>query len=125
MQRRTVLKGMTATAAAGLLTRRAAADTPLKIGISMPLTGAGFNEVGRQLQAALRLYMQQHGDSVAGRKIELIIRDDGGLADNARRLIQEMIVNEKVDMLGIGITPTALAIAPLATEAKKVTLVMS
>ena len=125
MLRRTVLKGMAATAAGGLLARSAAAATPLKIGISIPLTGAGFNAVGRQLQAALKLYMQQRGDTVAGRKIELIIRDDSGVADNARRLIQEMIVDEKVDMLGIGITPTALAIAPLATEAKKVTLVMS
>jgi branched-chain amino acid transport system substrate-binding protein len=116
---------MAATAAGGLFARSAAADTPLKIGISMPLTGAGFNAVGRQLQAALKLYVQQHGDTVAGRKVELMIRDDGGVADNARRLIQEMIVDEKVDMLGIGITPTALAIAPLATEAKKATLVMS
>jgi len=125
MLRRTVLKGVAATAAGGLFARSAAADTPLKIGISIPLTGAGFNAVGRQLQAALKLYVQQHGDTVAGRKIELIIRDDSGVADNARRLIQEMIVDEKVDMLGIGITPTALAIAPLATEAKKATLVMS
>ena len=73
----------------------------------------------------MKLYMQQHGDTVAGRKIELIIRDDGGVADTARRLIQEMIVNDKVDVVGIGITPTALAIAPLVTEAKKATLVMS
>jgi branched-chain amino acid transport system substrate-binding protein len=125
MLRRTVLKGMAATAAGGLFARSAAADTPLKIGISIPLTGAGFSAVGRQLQGALKLYVQQNGDTVAGRKIELVIRDDGGVADNARRLIQEMIVGEKVDMLGIGITPTALAIAPLATEAKKATLVMS
>ena len=125
MQRRTVLKGLTATAAAGLFARRAGAETPLKIGISMPLTGAGFNAVGRQLQAALKLYMEQHGDTVAGRQIQITIRDDGGVADNARRLIQEMIVNQKVDILGIGITPTALAIAPLATESKKATLVLS
>jgi branched-chain amino acid transport system substrate-binding protein len=125
MLRRTVLKGMAATAASGALGRAAIADTPLKIGISMPLTGAGFNAVGRQLQAALKLYMQQHGDSVAGRQIQLTIRDDGGVADNARRLIQEMIVDQKVDILGIGITPTALAIASLATESKKATLVLS
>ena len=125
MQRRTMLKGMTATAAAGVFARGAAAETPLKIGISMPLTGAGFNAVGRQLQAALKVYMQQHGDAVAGRKIQITIRDDGGVADNARRLIQEMIVGEKVDILGIGITPTSLAIAPLATESKKATLVLS
>ncbi len=125
MLRRTVLKGIAATTASGLLAHTAAAETPLKIGISMPLTGAGFNAVGRQLQAALKFYMQQHGDTVAGRQIQITIRDDGGVADNARRLIQEMIVDQKVDLLGIGITPTALAIAPLVTESKKATLVMS
>jgi branched-chain amino acid transport system substrate-binding protein len=125
MLRRTVLKGIAATTASGLLAHTGAAETPLKIGISMPLTGAGFNAVGRQLQAALKFYMQQHGDTVAGRQIQITIRDDGGVADNARRLIQEMIVDQKVDILGIGITPTALAIAPLVTESKKVTLVMS
>ena len=61
----------------------------------------------------------------AGRKIEIIVRDDGGVADNARRIVQEMIVNGKVGIIGIGITPTALAIAPLATEARIPTLVMS
>jgi branched-chain amino acid transport system substrate-binding protein len=125
MLRRTVLTGIAATTASGLLAHTAAAETPLKIGISMPLTGAGFNAVGRQLQAALKFYMQQHGDTVAGRQIQITIRDDGGVADNARRLIQEMIVDQKVDILGIGITPTALAIAPLVTESKKATLVMS
>jgi branched-chain amino acid transport system substrate-binding protein len=125
MHRRTVLKGIAATGATGFVGRRAAAETPLKIGISIPLTGAGFNAVGRQLQAALKLYMQQHVDTVAGRQIQITIRDDGGVADNARRLIQEMIVDQKVDILDIGITPTALAIAPLATESKKATLVMS
>jgi branched-chain amino acid transport system substrate-binding protein len=125
MLRRTLLKGVAATAAGGFLARPAAAQAVLKIGMSMPMTGAGFNAVGRQLKAAIQLYMQQHGDTVAGRKIELTMRDDGGVADNAHRIIQEMIVNDKVDILGIGITPTALAIAPLVTEAKKVALVMS
>jgi branched-chain amino acid transport system substrate-binding protein len=125
MLRRTVLKGIAAATASGLVGRTAAAETPLKIGISMPLTGAGFNAVGRQLQAALKFYIQQHGDTVAGRQIQITIRDDGGVADNARRLIQEMIVDQKVDILGIGITPTSLAIAPLVTESKKATLVMS
>ena len=53
--------------------------------------------------------MQQHGDTVAGKKIEMILRDDGGVADNARRIVQEMIVNDKVNIIGGGITPTALA----------------
>src|SRR5271156_2004295 len=112
MLRRTLLKGLAVTAASGALARPAVAEATLKIGISIPMTGAGFNAVGRQLQAAIKLYMQQHGDTVAGRKLELIVRDDGGVADNARRIIQEMIVNDKVDIVGIGITPTALAIAP-------------
>ena len=68
------------------------------MGVSIPLTGAGFNAVGRQLAGALKLYVQQHGDMVAGRKIEIIVRDDAGVADNARRIVQEMIVNEKVDI---------------------------
>jgi branched-chain amino acid transport system substrate-binding protein len=97
----------------------------LKMGISIPLTGAGFNAVGRQLNAAMKLYMAEHGDTVAGRKLEVTIRDDGGAADTARRIIQEMIVNDKVDIIGIGITPTALAVAPLVTQVKKVALVLS
>jgi branched-chain amino acid transport system substrate-binding protein len=126
MLRRTVLKGIAATAVSGGIARPAiAADTVLKFGMSLPMTGAGFAAVGRQLKAAMTLYMQQHGDTVAGRKIEITIRDDGGVADTAHRTIQEMIVNDKVDIVGIGITPTALAVAPLVTEAKKATLVLS
>src|SRR3984885_11408977 len=126
MLRRTVLKGIVATVAGGAIARPAIAQQPvLKIGMSIPMTGAGFNAVGRQITASIKLFTQQNGDTVAGRKIEFNIRDDGGVADNAHRIIQEMIVNDKVDICGIGITPTALAIAPLSTEAKKPTLVMS
>jgi branched-chain amino acid transport system substrate-binding protein len=126
MLRRTLLKGMAATAAGGLLARPAiAADATLKIGCSLPLTGAGFTAVGRELTGALKVYMQQHGDTVAGRKIELIIRDDAGVADNAHRLVQEMIVNDQVEIVGAGITPCTLAIAQLVTEAKKATFCMS
>ena len=125
MLRRTMLTGVAAIAAAGVFSRHAGAQEVLKMGISIPMTGAGFNAVGRQLAAAIKLYVQQHGDIVAGRKIEIIVRDDGGVADNARRIVQEMIVNEKVGLLGIGITPTSLAIAPLVTQAKIPTLVMS
>lgn len=98
MLRRTMLQGMAASVAGGVLTRHAAAQDVLKMGISFPLTGAGFNAVGRQLAAAIKLYTQQHGDVVAGRKLEIIVRDDGGAADNARRIVQEMIVNDKVNL---------------------------
>jgi branched-chain amino acid transport system substrate-binding protein len=125
VKRRTLLKGIAASAAGGFLARPALADTTLKIGLSLPLTGAGFTAVGRELTGALKVYMQQHGDTVAGRKIELMIRDDAGVGDNARRIVQEMIVNDKVDLVGVGVTPCALAIAPVVTEAKKACVVMS
>jgi branched-chain amino acid transport system substrate-binding protein len=123
--RRRVLQGL-AAAGTGFLAKPAiAANSTLKIGCSLPLTGAGFNSVGRELTAAFKVYQQQHGDTVAGRKIEIIIRDDAGVGDAARRLVQEMIVNDKVDIVGVGVTPCALAVAPLITEAKKPTVVMS
>jgi branched-chain amino acid transport system substrate-binding protein len=123
--RREILKGMAAAAAVAPFVRHAGAQEVLKMGISIPLTGAGFNAVGRQLAAAIKLYVAQHGDVVAGRKLELTIRDDGGVADNARRIVQDMIVNDKVGLIGIGTTPTSLAIAPLVTELKMPTLVLS
>ena len=82
MLRRTVLKGIAATVAGGAIARPAIAQQPvLKIGMSLPMTGAGFNAVGRQLKASIQLFMQQNGDTVGGRKIELTMRDDGGVAD--------------------------------------------
>jgi branched-chain amino acid transport system substrate-binding protein len=126
LRRRTVLKGIAAAAAGSVIGRPAiAADTPLKLGMSLPMTGAGFNAVGRQLKAAIALFMQQNGDTVAGRKIEITMRDDGGVADTAHRIVQEMIVNDKVDVLALGITPVALACAPIVTESKKAALIMS
>jgi branched-chain amino acid transport system substrate-binding protein len=128
MRRRTFLKALAGTAAGAVLGRPALADnrnSSLKVGISIPMTGAGFSAVGRELRAAIDLYMKQNGDVVAGRKVELIVKDDAGVAENARRIIQEMIVNDNVDVCAIGITPTALAIAPVVTQAKKLTLVLS
>ncbi len=109
---------------AGLAGSDAAAQDVIKIGVSFAMTGAGFNAAGRQASAGARLYMQQHGDVVAGKKIELILRDDAGVADNARRLVQEMIVNDKVNIIAGGITPTVLAYGPLVTQAKIATVVM-
>ena len=63
--------------------------------------------------------MQEKGDTVAGKKIQLIVKDDTGVADVTKRLAQELIVNEKASVLaGFGLTPLALATAPLATQAK-------
>ncbi len=96
----------------------AAAEDTVKIGLITPLTGP-FTTVGQEMQGAAKVFMRLHGDTVAGKKIELIVRDDGGVPDNSKRIAQELIVNEKVNILaGMGLTPISLAIAPIATEAK-------
>ena len=83
--------------AAGLASTGAFAQDTVKIGIVMPLTG-GLGPVGKQVTAAAKLYVAQHGATVAGKKIELIIKDDAGVPDNSRRLAQELIVNDKVGL---------------------------
>jgi branched-chain amino acid transport system substrate-binding protein len=94
------------------------AQETVKIGFILPMTGQQ-QSTGKQISAAARLFMQQNGDTVAGKKIELIVKDDGAVPDNSKRLAQELIVNDKVTFLaGFGVTPAALAVAPLATEAK-------
>jgi branched-chain amino acid transport system substrate-binding protein len=105
-----------AALALALSTAAASAQTPLKIGLVQSLTGA-FNTVGKAAVDGAKLYIQQHGDTVAGRKIQLIVKDDA-TAPDSKRLAQELIVNDTVAIIGAGITPCALAIAPLATEAK-------
>src|SRR5262245_28958568 len=116
---------VTAIAIAVLLGARSAAwaQDVIKVALVHSMTG-GLAAVGKQVMAGVRLYMQQHGDVVAGKKIEIILKDDSTVADLGKRLAQELIVNEKVHILGVGITPTAMAIAPLATEAKIPELVM-
>jgi len=96
---------------------------PIKIGLIQSLTGP-FNMVGKAAVDGARLYVQQHGDTVAGHRIELIIKDDGTAPDRAKRIAQELIVNDKVAIIGAGITPSALTIAPLVTEGKIATVVM-
>src|SRR5476651_698075 len=71
------------------------AQETVKIGMLVPMTGP-FTPTGKQLLAGARLYMQQNGDTVAGKKIELIVRDDTGNADMTKRLAQELVVNDKV-----------------------------
>jgi branched-chain amino acid transport system substrate-binding protein len=124
MPRRHLASALVATALIASAISSAIAQDLVKIGMSFSMTGAGFNAAGRQAAAGARLYLRQHGNLVAGRKIELILRDDGGVADNARRLVQEMIVNDKVHIIAGGITPTALAYGQLITQAKIATVVM-
>src|ERR1700744_3847685 len=101
------------------------AQEVVKIGLIVPMTG-GQASTGKQIDNAVKLYMQQHGDTVAGKKIEVILKDDATLPDNTKRLAQELIVNDKVNFIaGFGVTPSALAAAPLATQAKVPEIVMA
>jgi branched-chain amino acid transport system substrate-binding protein len=95
------------------------AEEPIKIGFIASLSGS-FAAFGEQMSNGMELYMRQHGDSVAGRKIVIIRRDTGGVAPElAKRAAQELLTRDKVDFLtGFDFTPNALAVAPLATEAK-------
>src|SRR6187551_2068054 len=101
------------------------AQESVKIGLILPMTG-GQASTGKQIDNAVKLYMQQKGDTVAGRKIEVILKDDGAVPDNTKRIAQELIVNDKVNFIaGFGVTPAALAAAPLATQAKVPEVVMA
>ena len=125
MLRRTLLSAAGAAAAMLALSGAAMAQDTLKIGLILPMTGP-FASTGRQIEAAAKLYMQQKGDTVAGKKIQLILKDDTGTADVTKRLAQELIVQDKVTVLaGFGLTPLALATAPLATQAKVPEVVMA
>jgi branched-chain amino acid transport system substrate-binding protein len=112
-----------AFAAGALASSGAIAQDTVKIGLVLPLTG-GLAPVGKQVEAGVKLYMSQHGSTVAGKKIELIIKDDGGVPDNSKRLAQELIVNDKVAIVGSALTPSAMAIGPLSTQAKTANVVM-
>ncbi|HLN38648.1 MAG TPA: ABC transporter substrate-binding protein, partial [Xanthobacteraceae bacterium] len=115
--------GCLVIAAAALGAGSAVAQDTVKIGIVAPMTGTSA-AVGREISAGANLYMAQHGNMVAGKKIELIIRDDASVPDNAKRLAQEMIVNDHVSFLGACLTPSAMSMAPIATEGKVATVVM-
>jgi len=108
-----------------LLIGPARADDTVKIGFIAPSTGQ-FAQIGNMMIAGAKYFVAENGTSVAGKKIELLIRDDGGQPDSAKRIAQEFIVNDKVAVLGgFTFTPVALAVAPLATEAKIPQVVMA
>src|SRR5262245_59634214 len=103
----------------------ALAQQPVKIGLVMAYSGQ-FADASSQMDNAVKLYVQKHGETVAGRKIEFVRRDTGGVPDNAKRLAQELVVRYKVDILaGFVITPEALSVADLSAEAKKLMVVMN
>ena len=125
MHKRTLMR---ATVAAILMVASGlglAQDNKFKVGLILPMTGP-FASTGKQIEAAARLYMAQNGDTVAGKKVELIVKDDTGIPDVTKRIAQELVVNDKVSVLaGFGLTPLALATAPIATQSKTPLVVMA
>ncbi|WP_343729838.1 ABC transporter substrate-binding protein [Duganella sp.] len=124
-QRRQLLLGAAALSA-GVLPAIASAAEPLKVGLIVPMSGP-FASTGRQIEAAVKLYMQQNGSVAGGRPVEIILKDDGGVSpDVTKRLAQELVARDKVQVLaGFGLTPLAFAAAPVATQAKVPMIVMA
>jgi branched-chain amino acid transport system substrate-binding protein len=121
------VKQVMALALAACVAGSAMAADPVKIGLVLPMSGP-FAAYGKQIEHGVRLYLARNGDTYGGRKVELIVKDDspGTSGDVSKRLAQELVVKDKVDILaGFGLTPSAFAVAPLATEAKKPMVVMN
>jgi branched-chain amino acid transport system substrate-binding protein len=123
--KRSLLSGLAAVTVAFLIAPTAGADAPpLKIGLVSTLSG-NFTEAGKTGDAAMAAFFKEHGDTVAGRKVVIIKRDDGGNApDTAKRLAQELIVSEHVDFLmGLVFSPNAKAVGDVSTSAKMPTFI--
>jgi branched-chain amino acid transport system substrate-binding protein len=112
------LHALAALALGGAAHAAQAQTAPFKIGFILPMTGQSAS-TGKQIEAAVKLWQAQNGTTVAGRKVEVIVKDDGAVPDVTKRIAQELVVNDKVDVLaGFGITPCAFAAAPIATQSK-------
>jgi branched-chain amino acid transport system substrate-binding protein len=120
---------MSAVVAAALAVSSASssyAQDTVKIGLIMAYSGQ-FADTAAQMDNAIKLYIKQHGDTVAGKNIEIIRKDTGGPnPDVAKRLAQELVVRDKVDVLaGFTLTPEAFGAADVSAEAKKFMVVMN
>jgi len=124
MERRTIARALVAAAVLGSLP--AWAQDTIKVGVIAPFSGP-FADYGKQMQGGIKAWMASHGDSVAGKKVEVIYKDTTGPSPEiAKRLAQELVVRDKVDFLaGFGLTPEALAVAPVAQQARKPMIVMN
>src|SRR5690606_17744371 len=98
----------------------------LKVGLVVPLSGP-FASTGQQMMNGVNLYVQEHGATVAGRKVVLIVKDDTGVSPAiTKRQAQELLIKDEVDVLaGFGLTPGAFATAPLAEQTEAPMVVMN
>ncbi len=125
LKKRILLQVAAVALMGGCIASAAHAEDTIKIGLVLPMTGP-FASTGRQIDAAVKLYLAQYGDKVAGKRVEVLLKDDAGVADTTRRLAQELVVNDKVAVLaGFGLTPLAFATAPIATQSKTPMVVMA
>ena len=126
MESRNVIGRLVGAVVLAAFANAAPAQNVVKIGMVSSFSGP-FAEYGQQMLGGMKAYMKIHGDSVAGKKIEIVQKDDGGPAPEvAKRLAQELVTRDNVDLLvGFGFTPNALAVAPVATEAKKAMVIMN
>src|SRR5438105_13165184 len=102
------------------------AQDTIKIGVIAEFSGP-FADYGKEIEGGMKAYLKQHGNTIAGHKIELIVRDTTGPSpDLAKRLAQELVTRDNVDFIaGFGLTPNAMAVAPIATQAKKPMVIMN
>ena len=120
------LRLLAAAAAFCALATPSWAEEVLKIGVVAAFSGP-FADYGKQMVAGITTFLKTHGDQVAGKKVAVLIKDTTGpVPEIARRLAQELVVRDKVDFLaGFGLTPEALAVADIATQAKKPMVIMN
>src|SRR5437868_543227 len=119
-------RGLLAACAFTLAAPAAFAQDTVRVGLIAEMSGP-FAEFGKQMEAGIRIYQKQFGDSVAGKRVEVIVKDVAGPnPELAKRLAQELVVRDKVQLLaGFGFTPNALSVAPIATQAKVPMIVMN
>ena len=123
--KRLILKMLTAlaiTAVSGV----ALAQDVVKIGVVAEFSGP-FADYGQQIVGGMKTYLKLHGDVFGGKKIEIIVKDTTGPSPEiAKRLAQELVTRDNVDILaGFGLTPNALAVAPVSAEAKNPMVIMN
>lgn len=125
MLKRHFLSALITTGLMSMGTLALAQDNTFKIGLILPMSGP-FASTGKQLESAAKLYVAQNGDTVAGKKVVIIVKDDNGSPEVTKRIAQELVINEKVQVLaGFGLTPLAMATAPVATQSKTPMVVMA
>ncbi|MGT2510296.1 ABC transporter substrate-binding protein [Cupriavidus basilensis] len=121
-----LLRALAACSVLAVAPTLAHAADPVKIGLIAPFSGS-FADYGKQMEGGIKAFQKLNGDTVAGRKVQIISKDTTGPApDVAKRLAQELVVRDKVDVLaGFGLTPEALAVAPVAEQAKKAMVIFN